>query len=114
MKSIKSLTLAVALSACAGGAVNQDAVVDTRSAIRGAEEAGAQQAPQAALHLELANEQLAQAMELRDDEPETANMLLERAEVDAELAVALAHENNVREEANQTRERIREQRDAHL
>ena len=87
---------------------------ETSAAIRGAQEAGADNAPQAALHLELANEQFAEAQALAEDDPETANMLLDRAHADAELAVALAHSHEMQEEASQAQLRIQELRQQNL
>ena len=102
------------LTACATGSVSQDQMVETRAAIRGAEEVRASDAPQAALHLQYAQEQLEDARRLADDEPERANRLLMRAEADAELAIALAQEHALREEAEETRHRILEEREQHL
>jgi len=71
------------------------------SGIRAAEEVGAAQVPRAALHLQLAKEELDRARKLNadGDKNEGASMLL-RAQVDAELAVALSRENTERSEAN--------------
>jgi len=71
------------------------------SGIRAAEEVGAAQVPRAALHLQLAKEELDRARKLNadGDKNEGASMLL-RAQVDAELAVALSRENTERTEAN--------------
>lgn len=104
----------LALGACATGQVSQAQMTETQAAIRGAEEVDAHQAPQAALHLQYAEEQLADAQELAEDEPELANRLLMRAEADAELAIALAEEAELRAEAEETRHRIREEREQHL
>ena len=102
------------LGACATGQVSQAQMTETQAAIRGAEEVDAQEAPQAALHLQYAEEQLADARELAEDEPELANRLLMRAEADAELAIALAEEAELRAEAEETRHQIREEREQHL
>jgi hypothetical protein len=102
------------LGACASGEVSQAQLTDTQAAIRGAEEVEAGQAPEAALHLQYAEEQLAQARELGDDEPERTNRLLMRAEADAELAIAIAEEHSLRQRAEETYQRIREEREQHL
>jgi hypothetical protein len=69
------------------------------AAVRGAEEAGASSVPRAALHLKLAEEQIAHARTLMENgENERADAMTIRAYNDAELAVALA-----REEAAQRR-----------
>jgi hypothetical protein len=60
------------------------------SAIRAAEEVGAAKVPEASLHLQLAKEQLARAQSMRgDSDQRRAALLLERAQADAELALAL-------------------------
>jgi ATP adenylyltransferase/5',5'''-P-1,P-4-tetraphosphate phosphorylase II len=71
-------------------------------ATRSANELGAERNPQAQLHLKLANDQLEQAKAaLDDDESERAARLLERAKVDAELAVVLTRESNAQDKAKQ-------------
>jgi len=81
------------------------------SAIRAAEEAGAAKVPQASLHLQLAREELESARGLfaKGEKKEASSMLL-RAEADADLAVALSHEENERTEAGLAVERARQLR----
>ncbi|MBW2524177.1 MAG: DUF4398 domain-containing protein [Deltaproteobacteria bacterium] len=79
------------MSGCGGAPPTVDLLASTQGAVRGAEEAGAQDDPQAALHLKLAKEQVAAAKVLMDDgDDEEAHLKLLRAEADAELAHALA------------------------
>ncbi|HEX3697695.1 MAG TPA: DUF4398 domain-containing protein [Polyangia bacterium] len=68
------------------------------ASIRAAEEVGATHVPQAALHLQLAKEQFAAAKAERSDK-DRAGRLLARAQVDAELALALARTEAERSEA---------------
>lgn len=76
---------------CGGAPPPTDQLASSQAAIRAADEVGAKEDPKAALHLKLAQEQLTKAKTLmEDDENEAANMLLLRAEVDAELARSLA------------------------
>lgn len=77
------------------------------AAIRSAEELGAPGVPQAALHLQLAREELKAATELQEngDKEEAASMLL-RAEADAELAIALSQADAERTEALTAMERV--------
>ena len=75
---------------CGGSSVTSRDAASAQSAVRGAVEAGAERDPDAALHLKIARDQIARAQAaLRDDEEEQAAMLLDRAELDAELAIAL-------------------------
>jgi len=81
------------------------------SEIRAAEEAGAANVPQASLHLQMAKEELELAKELsaKGEKEKAASMLL-RAEADAELAVALSHEDSEKLEAQAAVERVRQLR----
>lgn len=77
--------------------------------IRVAEEAGASEIPQAALHLQLAKEQLGRAKKLlAKGQKERAVSLLMRAEADAELAIALSREDAEAMEASAEMERVHE------
>jgi len=81
------------------------------SGIRAAEEVGAAKVPQAALHLQLAKEELARATGLAEkDQREMAASMLMRAEADAELAVALSRGDAERTEAKAAVERVRKLR----
>jgi hypothetical protein len=81
------------------------------SGIRAAEEVGATKVPRAALHLQLAKEELghAEAMAAKDDTDQASSMLM-RAEADAELAVALSRESTEKSEALAAMERVRQLR----
>jgi len=83
-------------------------VSETQAAIRAAEEVGAPNVPKAALHLKMAKDQLQTAQaQIADDENELAHMTLDRARVDAELAVALARETALRAKAAEALEKIK-------
>lgn len=78
---------------CASHPAPTEQVASSLAAVRGAEEAGAAQVPEAALHLKLAQEQIDRAKQLmEDDENKRAEDLAVRAYQDAELALALARE----------------------
>lgn len=93
---------------CANAPLRTEA---SSSGIRAAEEAGAAQVPQAALHLQLAKEELADAKALsgKGEKEQAASMLL-RAESDAELAVVLSHKDDEKSEARAAVERVRQLR----
>jgi hypothetical protein len=85
---------------CGGAPPPTSQLATTQAALRAANEVGAPSEPQAALHLKLAKEQLDKAKALmEEDENEQALDLLLRAEVDAELAHALAKEASTKAEA---------------
>lgn len=103
------LAAAVAATAtaagCAGAPLRTEA---STSGIRAAEEVGATKVPRAALHLQLAREELEQAKALaKDGEKEQAASRLLRSEADAELAVALSREDAERTEARAAVDRVR-------
>jgi hypothetical protein len=73
----------------------------TEGAYRSAQEVGAQNVPQAALELKLAQEELTRANELmKDDRNEEAGQMLLRSRADAELALALTREAQARSDAH--------------
>jgi hypothetical protein len=101
--------LLVGVTACGGAPKPEARLESSQAAIRGAEEVGAKDSPQAALHLQLAVEQREKAIQLiRNEENGRAERLLMRAEADAELAVALAREASARSEAQKMKESIDE------
>lgn len=92
--------LLLGVAACASYPAPNAQVASSQAAIRAAEESGAKTVPQAALHLKLAQEQLQSAKALmNNDENERAEYVLQRAQADAELAIALSHTQESREEA---------------
>jgi hypothetical protein len=95
-----ALVLAAAVFGCGGAPRPEARIASSQGAIRGAEEAGAETVPQATLHLKLAQEQREQALELiKNGDNHRADLLLARAEADAELAVALSREATAKAEA---------------
>ena len=84
---------AAALLCCASHPPPTDNLASAIAAVRGAQEAGADQVPQAALQLKLAEEQVTQARAMmKDGDNERADYMTLRAFNDAELALALARE----------------------
>jgi hypothetical protein len=106
--SVPTLALGLlSMIGCGSSAVSTRDVAEANAAVRGAYEAGAANDPKAALHLKMANDQIAAAQRaLADDEEERADMLLERAEMDAELAVAMAHRATVARQAREAQARV--------
>jgi len=106
MKIVKTC-LAMGVAAigfgCGGGSVPTDKLASAESSVRAAQELGAQNVPQAELHLRLAKDQVAEARKLSEEgEAEHATALLERARADAELAIALSRQNQAEAELRQT------------
>lgn len=86
------------LVACASNPPNEHVAV-SMAAVRGAETAGAAQVPQAALHLKLAEEQITQAKRMMEEgEDERADGMAIRAYNDADLALQLTREAQLKRE----------------
>ena len=86
-------TFATLLGACGGSALPPARIADTQSAISAAAAVGADNNPQAALHLKMARDQLKQAQALvNDGKDDEARLVLERANADAEVALMITRE----------------------
>lgn len=108
-KMLSSVALCALAGACASHNGPPAASADAKAAISAAEAVGAQSEPQAALHLKLARDQTQKADELaRDGKDEEARAMIERAKVDAELALVLTRDASVRAQANDDAQRLRE------
>lgn len=103
-----SLVLAMLLPACGGGYPEpRDQLTESEAAVRAAEVAGAQNTPQAALHLKRAREQIEAGKGLIEEgENEQAEWMLRRARADADLALSLATEEVQRKKAADVKEEL--------
>lgn len=110
MRVVIGSLLAAFAVACGSAAVPvSGSLTQTQAAIRAAEEVGARNVPKAALHLKMATDQLQTAKGLlADGEEEEASVVLARAEIDAELALALAKSSNLRAQANEAMNKVNE------
>ena len=96
------------LVACGSVPPPHEREASSQAAIRTAREMDAEQVPQAALHLKLAQEQFDKGKALmKDGDNGRASYVLMRAQADAELALALASENRTRMEAQVLVDRLR-------
>lgn len=87
---------------CGGAAPPDRQMVSAEAAIRGAQELGATSVSEASLYLRLAERQVDKAKALmRNGNNQRAAMMLSRAQLDAELAIALAKENSAKTEAQE-------------
>jgi hypothetical protein len=99
---------ALGVAACGSAPPPHERHASSQAAIRTATEMDAQQVPQAALHLKLAQEQFDKGKALMNDgDNARATYVLMRAQADAELALALARENKTRTEAQALIDRLR-------
>lgn len=87
-------------AACATTNQPNEKAASSAAAVRAAEEVGATHSPTAALHLQLAKEQFEHAGQMKHpDDRARADRMLMRAQVDAELALALARSETEKAEA---------------
>jgi len=99
--------IAVAALGCGGAPKPVAQLSSSEGAIRGAQEAGAAEVPDATLHVKLAEEQREDALKLiKDGDNHRASMMLARAEADAELAIALARSANAVAEAQKAADAV--------
>ena len=110
MNWIERGVIAVAVTflggACGGGDVPTRQLADTEASIRAAKEVGAERNPEASLQLKLAQDRLARADKLdRGGDHEEARAVLREAELDAELAVLIARQEQSEAKALQAKQR---------
>lgn len=92
---------------CGSSAVPLDRLTDAKATVRAAQEAGAQDTPQAALHLKMANDELASAQKAIDDnDGDRARLLLNQAQADADLALSLARGTTEKQQAQEAQAKI--------
>ena len=112
MRQLSMAAAAAALLAAACGSSippPSDRLASAEAAARSARELGAEREPKASLHLRLASEQIEQAKKLMSDgDNQRADLVLQRAGADAELAVMLAKENTARAEADEAQGRVKQ------
>jgi hypothetical protein len=102
------ITFGVAAAGCATTPIPADKLSRSVAAVRSAEVANADQVPNASAHLRLAREQIGEAKSLlKRGDNEQASYLLIRAEADADAAMNLAREAQVKQDAMQTIESVR-------
>ena len=90
------------IAGCGAAPIPAERLASAEAGIRGATEVGAENVPEAALHLKMARDQVAQAKALdKDGDYDRAASVLSRAEADAELALAMTRETTARAEASE-------------
>ncbi len=109
LKSVITTSGLVALFivGCGSSAVPLDRLTDAKATVRAAQEAGAQSTPQAALHMKMANDELASAQKAMDDnDNDRARLLLNQAQSDADLSLALARGTTEKQQAQAAQAKI--------
>jgi Domain of unknown function (DUF4398) len=106
-KALWPMALGVLMIACGGAPAPNERVASATAAVRAAEVGGAQQDPEATLLLKRANEGLAKAKSLMEDgKNKEADWVLQRAEVDADLALNLAREAAAKADAQSALDQV--------
>jgi len=102
------ISVALAAAGCGGGAAPSERLVNAEAAIRGAVEIDANVSPpRAALHLQLAQEQVDKAKRyIADGLHQRAELALRQAQADAELAIALARNEEMKKRAEAARSKV--------
>ena len=105
-----ALALVGSVAGCAAtGPVPAARIGSAEAAVREARGTGAERAPEAAVHLRLAEDQIDRARRaIEEGELEHAEWLLVRAEADAELASALSREAEKKQSADRVATSVRE------
>jgi hypothetical protein len=95
-----SVAASVLVVGCGSYPAPTERVASAEAGIRGAQEVGANNVPQAALSVKLAQEEVQKAKQLmQDGDNRRAELILMRAQADAELALAQAREAQAKVEA---------------
>lgn len=103
--TVPLLTLTIA--ACGSAPPPTRSQAEAQAVIRSAEAVGAEETPRSAYYLELARQHFDQAQRLITmGEMEDASGSLARAKADAELAISLSEQEEIRERAEESRERL--------
>lgn len=99
MKALMMSVAVVGVLGCTAVQIPAERLERSEASIRGAEEVGASGVPTARLHLQLAKDQTATAKQMAANGEKRALLVLARAESDAELALGLAREASVHNDA---------------
>lgn len=94
--------LVVLSTACASQQLPQQQLVDTNAALDSAQELDEGETPSVELHIKFARDQITLAKQfMKNGDDEKAARMLDRAQADAELALAQARTQQSREQATQ-------------
>ena len=114
-KPLQKLALATSalflVAGCASESVSKQEYAEPLQVMAAAEQAGAKDDSQAALHMQFAEENIKKADEyIADEKYDKARYFLDMAEVDARLALVLAEGNDARQKVQDLEKRIQKVR----
>ena len=96
---------------CGSYPAPNERLASSEAGIRGAQEVGANKVPQAALSVKIAQEEVQKAKQLmQDGDNRRAELILMRAQADAELALAQAREAQAKTEAQAAVDQVKSMR----
>ncbi len=108
MTKVMTSLAVLGLAGCAATAPLPPYQLDrSQPSIRGAEEIGALTVPAAALHLQLARDEMEEAQKMATAGDQRAPLVMARAQSDAELALGLAREVKVHADAVRAGEELK-------
>jgi hypothetical protein len=103
--------LAFSMIACGSYPPPNERMASAEAGIRGAQEVGAPSVPAAALSVKLAQEEVQKAKQLiQDGDNRKAELMIMRAQADADLALAQARESQAKNDAVQALEQVKAMR----
>jgi hypothetical protein len=107
MKTITTLIALASALGCGGAAMPSAKLTNAQSEVRAAEAVGAAKDPQAALHLKLARDEVKRAEKfIEQGDNEEAELVIDGARVNAELALTLARAAQAKAEAAEETKKI--------
>ena len=102
------LTLTLIMSGCASTPEPHTALAEAQAEVSVAEATGAQEVPEASLHLKMAKDAITEAERLmQENKNAQATAVLSRAQLDAELAASLAQEQDMKTKAQEQLDRVK-------
>jgi hypothetical protein len=102
---------ALSVAGCGSYPPPTERMASAEAGIRGAQEVGATSVPAAALSVKLAQEEVQKAKQLmQDGDNRRAELILMRAQADADLALAQSRETQARNDAAQALEQVKAMR----
>jgi hypothetical protein len=108
VSGLSAITL-LSVVGCGSAPVPHEKMAAAEAEMRAAEVGGARDVQQAALHLKMAQDQVAKAKKLIEDgETEEASLVLDCAQVDAQYALILAREEATKKEAEVAAKQVSE------
>ncbi len=112
MRQFSSFVVCAVLAVgCGSYPAPTERVSSAEAAIRGAQEVGAGGVPAAALSMKLAQEEVQKAKQLmQDGDNKRAELILMRAQADAELSLAQAREQQAKAEAEKSVDQVKQLR----